>query len=908
MLGNKYIPLLLLLLLTTGAYSKATIVKGRVTDARSGKPLGYASIAIRDGNRGTTANTNGEFLLTVDGDELVVKISMLGYVSQEKEISPDAEQVTLNIALTPADLRIQDVVVTAKRRNGATSSTRIEESAITHLQASSLSDVMQLLPGALSRDGGLSSVQQLSFRQVVTDNNTAMGTAIVIDGAQMSNDANMQVNSIHQGQPQYATSANGGVDLRLITTDRLQEVEVVRGIPSAKYGDLASGLVLLKSKSGETPLYVRVKAEPTLKMVSTGKGVALAKNRGVANLDFDYTRSYDDVRTPYKGFNRYTSQLGWSRSFTSEKLIANLDTKLGLSYASDVNRNDPNLQKLEESYTAKEQGVRFNIGGTVVPRERGRWSLEYRASVSYAHQESRERNIVSLNGPQPLALSKVDGEYEGIYLPNEYYSDLLIDGKPLNLAMSVSFSNVVRLGHSIHKVMLGGELKSDANLGRGQVFDETKPPFPNTLGATRARAYSDIPWMKKGAWYLEDAITFKIAQRLMLLQAGLRFSTYMAAGNTKYEGKILAEPRINAKYTLISRHSSLWAKQVAIRAGMGISYKSPTLLQLFPDKSYEDITMLNYYSQDASKRLLWVKTMVTDVTNKDLKPLRANKVEVGLDWDTKLFSSAINFYYERQTDGFDFASVVYPVQYRKYVSSSYAGNDDKRPAIQDFKWAYDTLFVGITYPVNGEMSIRKGIEYTFSFKKIESIKTTISVDGAFFRQESRGRYPIYKYPNVTIAGRPYRYVGVFGEAESTTYSRFNTTLRLITHIPAYRLIVSCQLQNVWFSTIQYGMKSKTPDYYIDLDGVKHAFTSDMVNDSYMSYMVSSYSSLYFKERRVPYMGEVNIRITKEFWQNAQVSMLVNRIAEIKPTYTDYAGNIIRSSSMPFFGVELKLSF
>ncbi len=95
----------------------------------------------------------------------------------------------------------------------------------------------------------------------------SMGTAIVIDGAPpLSNNANLQTLSpaISGGGGSIGggSSPNSGLDIRSISTDNIESVEVIRGIPSVEHGDLTSGAVIIKSKAGREPLTIRLKTDP----------------------------------------------------------------------------------------------------------------------------------------------------------------------------------------------------------------------------------------------------------------------------------------------------------------------------------------------------------------------------------------------------------------------------------------------------------------------------------------------------------------------------------------------------------------------------------------------------------------------------------------------------------------------
>ena len=64
-----------------------------------------------------------------------------------------------------------------------------------------------------------------------------------------------------------------GVDMRSIATDDIQEVEIVRGIPSVKYGDLTSGLVKITRRRGGNNLSARFKADMNSKLFLCGKRI-----------------------------------------------------------------------------------------------------------------------------------------------------------------------------------------------------------------------------------------------------------------------------------------------------------------------------------------------------------------------------------------------------------------------------------------------------------------------------------------------------------------------------------------------------------------------------------------------------------------------------------------------------------
>ena len=125
------------------------------------------------------------------------------------------------------------------------------------MQASSLSDIMQLLPGATVSKPDLTSVSTLSLR-----GGASLGTAVIMDGAPISNNSNMQMMTTSIGGAVPATrgtSPQTGIDLRTITTDNIESVEVITGVPSVEYGDLTGGAVIVNTKAGQMCIRDRAK-------------------------------------------------------------------------------------------------------------------------------------------------------------------------------------------------------------------------------------------------------------------------------------------------------------------------------------------------------------------------------------------------------------------------------------------------------------------------------------------------------------------------------------------------------------------------------------------------------------------------------------------------------------------------
>ena len=104
-LAYKVMPDNLVVLFSKVNVAPEITVKGRITD-ENGSPLAGASIRVKGSNLGVSANSNGEFSITVPDDAVLI-FSYVGY--DEKQVSVSG-QSTINASLK-ASAKVQDQVV-----------------------------------------------------------------------------------------------------------------------------------------------------------------------------------------------------------------------------------------------------------------------------------------------------------------------------------------------------------------------------------------------------------------------------------------------------------------------------------------------------------------------------------------------------------------------------------------------------------------------------------------------------------------------------------------------------------------------------------------------------------------------------------------------------------------------------
>ena len=105
--------------LTTVSAGAQTLVEGIVTDSATGDVLPFVNIAVSGTTVGTISDMNGEFRLSVPAGMTgkPLSFSSVGYSPITKSM-PASSDERMEVALTPVDYKINEVVITDKSQAG----------------------------------------------------------------------------------------------------------------------------------------------------------------------------------------------------------------------------------------------------------------------------------------------------------------------------------------------------------------------------------------------------------------------------------------------------------------------------------------------------------------------------------------------------------------------------------------------------------------------------------------------------------------------------------------------------------------------------------------------------------------------------------------------------------------------
>ncbi len=916
--------LAVLLMMVAPAMHATVTLTGSVADESTGEPIAFASVVLSPGGHGTTTDAAGRFALSAPEGNYTVTVSFVGYHSVKRKLSLTTSQ-SLHLKLKENSNMLEEVVVTAKESTGVTSTSRIDRDAMTHLQPTSFTDLLELLPGNMSKTPDMGSANTITLRETgtmgatgtATDNPdyaiSSLGTLFVVDGAPINGDANMQNvpgSSGESGAPESKRDiTNRGVDMRTISTDNIESVEVVRGIPSAEFGNLTSGMVNIKRIRRATPLTARFKADEYSKLLSVGKGFHLGKSDHIMNVDGSYLDSKVDPRNKLENYKRVTvsarANLNWHR--------VNWVTGVDYTGSFDNSKTDPDLSynkvnEYKSSYNRFNFTSNLTISFNTTP-----WLklINVNTSASYQRDRLERHRQVAPQRASVAPTSMEAGEHDGQYLLSEYIADYLSDGRPLNVFVKAKLEGGVNVAGTANNYKVGGEWTLSKNYGRGQVYDITRPL--SASWPTRPRAYRDVPALDVLSFYIEDDFTAPVGATTLNVQAGVRsINLTNLSGTYALDGKVYLDPRVNVKWSLPAFKWRGRKAEFYVAGGYGLTTKMPTIAYLFPQVHYNDFIQLNYYDVNSPATLSRVslRTYIDDVTNYGLRAARNHKWEVRVGGSLGKNTFSVTYFNEKMTSGYRYSSYYTPYAYRKYdVDAIDATALTAPPALEALPYEDVRVLDGYSRAANGSRLDKQGVEFVITTARWRPLATALTVTGAWFRTtytNSQMMYdPVSDVIDNTIVRN--RYIGYYDYNDGRVNEQFNTNFMFDTQITRWGLIFSTSIQCMWYTSTKKLWQNGVPTSYLDVnDGVLHPFTDESRHDALLQTLVRTYNDDIYRRLTTPIALYVNLKATKQMGKHLRIAVFANRLLDYLPDYKSN-GLTVRRNTDAYFGMELNFS-
>lgn len=223
--------LLIFLSILLGSWQAAAqqkvVVRGRVTDAKTGEMLSDANVLERQSMTGMATNAYGLYSISLPKGKCVLQCSMLGYVTWKDTLTLN-ESTVVNIALQPDEYLLKGIEVVAGRRHSGQFA--LESEAIQALPAvggePDLMKSLQFLPGVQSGNEGANNLSVRGGGQ--------WGNLVLLDEAVVYN-------------PTHALSF-----FSVFNNDAIREVNLYKSFFPLKYGGRSSSVIDVRMREGNS--------------------------------------------------------------------------------------------------------------------------------------------------------------------------------------------------------------------------------------------------------------------------------------------------------------------------------------------------------------------------------------------------------------------------------------------------------------------------------------------------------------------------------------------------------------------------------------------------------------------------------------------------------------------------------
>ncbi|WP_294327548.1 TonB-dependent receptor plug domain-containing protein [uncultured Chryseobacterium sp.] len=881
------------------------------------KELRGASVSINQTS--LTTDKNGNTGISIPNGKYLIKVLHPNFQEKEVSITLNAPQ-NIIVKLYPIN-KLEEIVVFSKEGKGLTTQSVIDRQAMQHLQPSSFTDLMELLPGGLSKAPVLNYNNRATLRENTAGysgneyNTSSLGVQFMIDDNIINSNADMQV-SVDNRQfsegPKGRETSTSGVDMRTISTNDIEKVEVIRGIPSAAYGDLTSGLIKIERRIKASPLQARFKADGFSKQYYLSKGFKI-NEKWQLSASADYLDSKANPTDDFETYQRITASIRskkistlWSRPLEWKSTIdfsTNIDNK-----KYDPDNGYPSTDKYESNN--KRISVTNNF---IYQLDKNSFfnKLTLNTAIRQGFEKIEQVKLVQLSGPRSFSLATEQGENVGYYPDLRYITEFSTEGKPLDITALFQANGTKKMFGITHQYEAGLDWRYSKNNGRGLQYDMKTPPAAST-GIARPRPYNDIPASSLLAAFLGDQMSYAINQHKFTLYAGLRLSKNLGIDNSySISKKVFAEPRLNFQYSLPHIMINDYPLKTDVTLGYGLFYKQPTLLMLYPNKEYWDYTQLNHYHNDERYRYVNFMTYVQPRENKELQAAKSIKKEIRLDLSYRNHEFFMTYFKENMNNGFRnmYQSAVH--YYKQYDNTKVDLTQwtPNGPDLTHVPYEVKNVFGEYITTENGSETLKQGIEFGYTSPRIKAINTRFTFTGAWFKTQYRNSAPIIKRPSVSIGTESYPYYGIYKSDYGYINSNLNYNLLIDTYLPNLDMIISASLQGSLYDHSRNDRRIAEPISYYGIDGIVHPFTEADKTDTYKQWLVRNVSVSDNLDRLYTFTMVGNIKVTKSIYKALRTSLFVNRLFNYSAPYTFNNVKVYRKgANTPYFGMELNYNF
>ncbi|MCR8559786.1 TonB-dependent receptor [Mucilaginibacter sp. BJC16-A38] len=488
---KKLLPLFLLLIIFCSVKAqKLTDISGVITGTTS-QPVSGATITLLNTNFNTISNAKGEFSINrIPEGNYVMHISNVAYAERSMTITVGGKGMIFNIKLKDANNQLDEVVVTAQKREEAVQQVPISISTLSAKQVQAyglqnLKEITAIVPNLYSAGPG-DNRNVTGIRGIAT---TSYDPAVVtyVDG----------VNQF-------------SLDTYIPQLFDVERIEVLRGPQGTLYGRNALGgviNVITKQPSNQTSGFAEIEfGNYGEQRYSLGLRTALIKNKlflGVAGVysGFDgfYTNTYNNTK-----FDKQHFFLGnyYLKFLASDKLTLNLNVK---NYA---NRNNGPFQLAGSPQEALSNPFKVDQNATTKMIDN-----IFNASLS-ANYSGSNFNFTSVSSYQEnyrYYTTPIDGDFsadDAVTLINNYgnkWNNVKVGTQEFRFSSPASSQSPLKWTAGLYGFYRHSPTKTGTHLGDGTNLTFINTNIENNYGAA---AYGQAVYTITPKWDITAGIRY----------------------------------------------------------------------------------------------------------------------------------------------------------------------------------------------------------------------------------------------------------------------------------------------------------------------------------------------------------------------------------------------------------------
>ncbi len=326
------------LLLSIGGYAQDKTVSGTVTDGENNETLPGVNVLIKGTTQGTVTDMNGEYRLSVPGNDAVLVFTSIGYAAEEVTVG---NQSTIDLTMLPDVQSLSEIVVTGysvdnrRETTGSVATVDAED-----LQVVPSGNVEQQLQGRVS---GVT---------VITNGQPGTSSIVRVRG----------FGALGGNEPLYVVDGVPTLDTEFLAPGDIESTTVLKDATSASiYGARAAGgVIVYTTKKGGRNQPLKVTYNGEIGVTDPGQGLEVLNPEEQAIWTWNAIRNGANNRGEAPNFTHPQYGTGAQPIIPDYLLVgpdAGIIGNVNLDEQAQFYNVDPNLGSIYQVVRANQEGT-----------------------------------------------------------------------------------------------------------------------------------------------------------------------------------------------------------------------------------------------------------------------------------------------------------------------------------------------------------------------------------------------------------------------------------------------------------------------------------------------------------------------------------------------------------------------